>query len=316
MERPPQRRGAAPYNFRKRHEFSINAKRYFRETNDLGPKMSLAYLHLRMMAWVGGGCTFEDRTLHARLRLTKEEWEWCRPRLRRYFNYSEGWWWHPEDIARYERWEAAREQRKKKREASQPAAVKPEAPPPPKPEPKEPPKEPPAPHYREQLLEAMGIDPNGAITPTGRIMGGQADMAEARRWCDELGLSVERQLAVIRGIMERKGSAPQSFKYFTRAMQEEAGRKPLEPVAAATGRPQGGGRTTEAEPSGRPDYEGIRRREAIGVIETDFQMLAHARKVGDAKPDELPDWVEGHRKTLRKLDVDPDEMMRRYGLID
>ncbi len=37
--------------------------------------------------------------------------------------------------------------------------------------------------------------PPGGVTATGRIVGNNADMAEARRWSEELGLSLAEHLA-------------------------------------------------------------------------------------------------------------------------
>ena len=85
---------------------------------------------------------------------------------------------------------------------------------------------------REHLLKAMGLPPDG-LTPSGRIHGNSADMFEAKRWADDLGLSVPEQVAVIRDVMQRSSSPPSTFKYFTGAMQEAAGRKASPPLKAS-----------------------------------------------------------------------------------
>ena len=91
---------------------------------------------------------------------------------------------------------------------------------------------------RERLLVAMGHPPGG-VTATGRIVGNNADMAEARRWSDELGLTLAEQLAVIQDAAP-SGTPPNSFRYFTEPMQRAAGRKaegPLKPLAGARAPP-------------------------------------------------------------------------------
>lgn len=76
---------------------------------------------------------------------------------------------------------------------------------------------------REQLLVAMELP---ALSSSGRIYGNQTDMLEARRWKDELGLSIDDQVSVISEVMGRKADGPPSaFKYFTAAMQRRAAEK-------------------------------------------------------------------------------------------
>ena len=101
-----------------------------------------------------------------------------------------------------------------------------------------------APSPRERLLEAMGFDGAG-LTATGRMMGGLGDMAEARRWSEQLGLDVDAQVAVVAEVMARKvDGPPSSFRYFTGAMQAEAGRRARAPLAptvhAERAAPRGG----------------------------------------------------------------------------
>lgn len=89
---------------------------------------------------------------------------------------------------------------------------------------------------REMLLEAMGL-PVAGMTPSGRVFGNSSDMEEARRWADDLLLSVGAQIAVIRDVMAAKQDGPpKSFKYFTPAMQRAAAdlaRPKLEPSEGA-----------------------------------------------------------------------------------
>lgn len=88
---------------------------------------------------------------------------------------------------------------------------------------------------REILLAAMGLDPSG-VTATGAFVGGMGDMAEQRRWQTDLGLSLAEQRAVIEEVMRRKRDGPPgSFKYFTKAMQEFAGRKTQPALAPIEG---------------------------------------------------------------------------------
>lgn len=93
---------------------------------------------------------------------------------------------------------------------------------------------------REELLVAMGHDPSG-VTANGRLVGTRADMAERDRWRDGLGLSHSDQLEIIREVVGRmSGDPPQKFKYFTRAMVEDAGRRSLPALAPAAPRQPNG----------------------------------------------------------------------------
>jgi len=74
---------------------------------------------------------------------------------------------------------------------------------------------------RGQILSAIGVDPvSGMHGPNGRMIGTQADMAEANRWIDDLGLSITEVVDEISAIMRRKSDGPPSrFSYFTEAMR-------------------------------------------------------------------------------------------------
>lgn len=100
-----------------------------------------------------------------------------------------------------------------------------EAPPEPDPQPPPPDLPPPAPPpepdptVRERLLAAMGIGPDGVAGPS-KFIGTRADMAEAARWLDLPGMSVEAVCEEIRRLTSTKADGPpSSFKYFTPAMR-------------------------------------------------------------------------------------------------
>jgi uncharacterized protein YdaU (DUF1376 family) len=98
---------------------------------------------------------------------------------------------------------------------------------------------------RENLLVAMGHDPSG-LTATGRLLGTEIDMAEAKRWA-ELGLTHELQVAVIREVMATKRDGPpNSFKFFRQPMQRAAAAMAEQPLQAinplARGQPPTGQR--------------------------------------------------------------------------
>ena len=91
----------------------------------------------------------------------------------------------------------------------------------------------PQPTEREEALLAMGHDPTG-MTANGRIVGGLVDMDEKRRWHEDLGLTHDQQICVIREIVAGKRDGPPvSFRYFTPAMQRlasELKRERLQPA--------------------------------------------------------------------------------------
>lgn len=76
---------------------------------------------------------------------------------------------------------------------------------------------------RELVLEAMGFGPDGVVSP-GRMIGGQGDMAELRRWLDLPGMTLPIIIDEIRRIAGSKPDGPvASFKYFTPAMTRLSG---------------------------------------------------------------------------------------------
>lgn len=106
---------------------------------------------------------------------------------------------------------------------------------------------------RERILVAMGHDPSGQ-TADGRIIGKIADMRRATAWQEDLGLTLDEILEVIREVVTRKGGEPPcSFNYFDKPMALYAGQKnapKLTPIEGgksdvpATARRAGPGTTT------------------------------------------------------------------------
>lgn len=90
------------------------------------------------------------------------------------------------------------------------------------------------PTWREQMLDAMGVDPSGLIGANGKVIGQRVDLDTADRWQRDLGLSRDAILIVLRETMSAKRDGPPaSFKYFNRAMEREAARlaePPLQPA--------------------------------------------------------------------------------------
>lgn len=76
---------------------------------------------------------------------------------------------------------------------------------------------------RERILAAIGIGPEGIAGPS-RFVGGQADMAEAQRWLELPGLTIDNICAEVSRICaSMQDGPPSSFRYFTRAMQRLSG---------------------------------------------------------------------------------------------
>lgn len=80
--------------------------------------------------------------------------------------------------------------------------------------------------FRERILTAIGVDPISGLTGRGASMiGTPADMIEAGRWTGDLGLTEAQVIDQISHIMAKKRNGPpSSFGYFSRAMQEFAGK--------------------------------------------------------------------------------------------
>lgn len=141
------------------------------------------------------------------------------------------------------------------------------------------PKPPPDPTFRERLLEAMGLDPSGLTGPTGRIIGTQADMQEARLWLG-LGLTEDEIVARVAEVMAAKRDGPPgSFRYFRAPMERLAALKAAPPLETATpSNPKGAphaGRTPRA-PAAVP------RAERIAAAQQRAQDICLAAALGGA----------------------------------
>ncbi|MCV6826017.1 MULTISPECIES: YdaU family protein [Halocynthiibacter] len=84
---------------------------------------------------------------------------------------------------------------------------------------------------RKRILAAVGSDRYGFT-----------DFMEAKRWSDELSLTLEAQEAVITDVMDGRSDPPNSLKFFTPAMQRAAGAD-AQPALTPTA-PQSDGRKT------------------------------------------------------------------------
>lgn len=91
------------------------------------------------------------------------------------------------------------------------------------------------PTFRECVLDAMGIGPDGVAGPS-KIIGGQGDMAEAARWLAMPGMTPDAICDEIRRIVASKRDGPPgSFRYFTSAMQRlssQLSAPALQPIAS------------------------------------------------------------------------------------
>lgn len=89
------------------------------------------------------------------------------------------------------------------------------------------------PTFRERLLEAMGVGPDGVAGPS-RFIGGTADMAEAGRWLELPYMTPDLICEEITRITAKKRDGPpKSFTYFTEAMRRLSGQlsaPPLKPI--------------------------------------------------------------------------------------
>ncbi|WP_312526747.1 helix-turn-helix domain-containing protein [Paracoccus sp. (in: a-proteobacteria)] len=89
------------------------------------------------------------------------------------------------------------------------------------------------PTWREQMLQAMGVGPDGIVGPS-RFIGSVADMATAAQWEDSLKLDRPTIIAVLtETIAGKRDGPPKSFRYFTPAMQRTAAElqaPPLQPT--------------------------------------------------------------------------------------
>lgn len=89
------------------------------------------------------------------------------------------------------------------------------------------------PTFLELACAAAG-SPLGQLSTAGGGLGNQADGFEAQRWRSDLGLTDEEILASVREQAARLGRPPSRLRYFTKGIEELAGRKqagPLSPIA-------------------------------------------------------------------------------------
>ena len=83
---------------------------------------------------------------------------------------------------------------------------------------------------REAILTAAGHDKSG-VTANGRVVGNAGEMQEVDRWGNDLCLSLDEILTVIRDVMScKRDGPPQSLRYFTKAMQRFAAEKAKPPL--------------------------------------------------------------------------------------
>jgi hypothetical protein len=96
------------------------------------------------------------------------------------------------------------------------------------------------PTFRERILEAIGVGPDGIVGPNGKVIGTAADVQIATRWRDELGLTEADIVAVVSETMAAKTDGlPTAFKYFNLPMQRLAKAKtePLPEPSTSSSKP-------------------------------------------------------------------------------
>ncbi len=78
--------------------------------------------------------------------------------------------------------------------------------------------------FRERLLAEMRCTPSGEVRPGGKRIGNSDDMMVVEEWINDLHLSEEQILGVVRSVMRTKtdGKPPNSFRYFSEAMERFA----------------------------------------------------------------------------------------------
>ena len=97
-----------------------------------------------------------------------------------------------------------------------------------------------SPTLREQILEAMGHHPTG-VTATGKIFGTQADMAEVSRWLALPAITPENLIEEIRRVSaQKRGPPPNTFSYYTKAIQRLSGELTKEALTPTVPDPQKG----------------------------------------------------------------------------
>jgi uncharacterized protein YdaU (DUF1376 family) len=199
-----------------------------------------AYNRLLRLCWRSPGCKLpnDEAWIMRKMRATQEaEQAAVKSVLSEFFTVGRGKIWskrllevhlqksvaHSSRIEAGKKGAAAKSLKTNKSDFSNAKAMlkQPEPEPEPEPEPKEEGGDDSARENRGQILSAIGVDPvSGMHGPNGRMIGTQADMAEANRWIDDLGLSITEVVDEISAIMRRKSDGPPSrFSYFTEAMR-------------------------------------------------------------------------------------------------
>jgi hypothetical protein len=124
---------------------------------------------------------------------------------------------------------------------------------------------------REAILSAIGVDPvSGIIGPTGKRIGTMIDMIEARRWFDDLGLTLPEIISQIEEVMRvKRDGPPASFSYFTKAMQrlaDQKARPTLKPIEGGSNEPsrQISGNQRPSRQSGNSRLDQIARAAGLG----------------------------------------------------
>lgn len=75
------------------------------------------------------------------------------------------------------------------------------------------------PNFRERILAAIGLGPDGVAGPS-KFVGGQGDMAEANRWLTLPGITEDIAVSEVSAQMAAKRDGPPSrFSYFTPGIQ-------------------------------------------------------------------------------------------------
>jgi uncharacterized protein YdaU (DUF1376 family) len=88
-----------------------------------------------------------------------------------------------------------------------------------------------SPTFREQILDAIGVDKSGLTGRGSKMLGSQSDMAEVARWLALPGLTEAVVLAEVRVVISKKLDGPPStFRFFTNAMERLSGSLTLPPL--------------------------------------------------------------------------------------
>lgn len=118
--------------------------------------------------------------------------------------------------------------------------------------------------FRDRILAAMGVGPDGVIGPS-KFVGGQGDVAEAMRWLELPGITEDVAVRQVEEVSKAKADGPaHKFSYFTPAMRRLSGemsQPALRPDAISSSPARG------SLQNGQPDVAAIMARlEAEGRI--------------------------------------------------